>query len=553
MNINNENLVSLIKNFDEQELQVKQNNVQEKRIEHEQNIIEAYNSIIRLTKAIWSSNDKELIAELRTKLLNIYFRTKEILKTLESTVELPTTLAEEISVEQKPNSESENKTANENQDETLDELLGSKLKYNKETFQALIEEFNEWDRKITRKNASENADIVELRTKNIIDAYNNIVEFSKPIIESGDEKTKNYIKGKLETLRDDIIDDLKILKESIEVPRELTKKIKNPYSETNDDNNLKPKKDKKQNTKMENTFAYLSSISKIISNTYKGDPNGLSAFITSIELADSASTADQQGTLVKFIKTKLEGKALEALPHRVSTAKDIIEALQENIKPDDSKVVLGRLLALRAERGSLQKFQKEAEELTDQLRRAFISDGMTHKLAKRMTIDKTVEMCRLSAKTELVKSVLASTQFNEPKEVLAKLITEAGAENKEAQILNFNRTNISHRQNFRGNSRGNFNQRENYNQRNGYYNNQQFNRNGFQNQQFNRNGNFNNFRGRNQQFRGNRRGNSNGNWRQNDNRRRQHNGRVYYAENGDAPPPGAQQRIRLNQVEQDEY
>lgn len=124
---------------------------------------------------------------------------------------------------------------------------------------------------------------------------------------------------------------------------------------------------------MAESFGYLSNTSKIISNTYKGDPNGLRTFIASIELAASATTDDQQDTLVKIIKTKLEGRTLGALPSTVSTAQDIIDALERKVKPDGSTVVVGRLLALKAERGSLQKFQRDAEELADQLRRAYIN------------------------------------------------------------------------------------------------------------------------------------------------------------------------------------
>lgn len=50
-------------------------------------------------------------------------------------------------------------------------------------------------------------------------------------------------------------------------------------------------------------------------------------------------------------------------------------------------------------------------------------------------------MCRLSAKSDLVKSVLTSTHFEKPKEVLSKFITESNMENTESRILRFNRSN----------------------------------------------------------------------------------------------------------------
>lgn len=442
------------------------------------------------------------------------------------------------------------------------------MSFKEKEFYELIDEFSKKEQPILRANASQDKQIREQRKKEFIFAYNKLVKYTQPAWKSDSKEQKQTIKDLMTNIHSRLGNGLKLLESKIKVPEYLDEEVEymdemnddnapstskssdNTVTNTNTDKEdlLEERRPTKKVTMSDNIATYLSSISKIISNTFKGDPNGLKAFTASIELALTITTQAQQDVLFKFIKTKLEGKALEAIPQNASTAKDIIDALERRIKPDESKVVIGRLLALRAEKHTLQKFQTDAEALADQLRRSYISEGMTEHLAEKTTIEKTVEMCRLSARTNLVKSVLASSTFHTPKEVLAKLVTETTTESGEAQVMYFGR-NTSNRQNFRGNS----NQRENYSQRNGYYNNQQANRSGFQNQQFNRNGNFNNFRGRNKQFRGNRRGNSNGNWRQNDNRRRQHNGRVYYAENVDAPPPGAQQRIRLNQAEHDEY
>lgn len=294
-----------------------------------------------------------------------------------------------------------------------------------------------------------------------------------------------------------------------------------------DENILKTRKPSKRN-EMEEIKKYMSNLSKIIISRYDGESKGLAAFVAVIQLAETITTDAQQEISVQYIRTKLEGKALEAIPADASTAREIITALKHKIKPETSKVVLGRFLALRTERNALPKFQKEAEELANQLRRAYTSEGMTERLAETTTIDKTVEMCRLSAKSSLVKSILASTHFYDPKEVLAKLVTETTTESTEAQVMYFDRNNGANRRNFRGN--GNYRG-----------NGQNGNRNGYRNQNFNRNSNSprqqNNFRGR-----GNYRGN-NRNWRQqHDNRRRQNSNRVYFAENYDAPPSGAPQQ-----------
>lgn len=127
-------------------------------------------------------------------------------------------------------------------------------------------------------------------------------------------------------------------------PKPIINPIPPPIPEPNTDANM--------------SFEYIGNLSRVIKDQYDGDPLKLEPFITAIELANAASTAAQQETLVKFIKTKLTGKALETLPAEVQTATGIITALRNKIKPENTKVVMGRLLALRADKTSLIKFQE---------------------------------------------------------------------------------------------------------------------------------------------------------------------------------------------------
>lgn len=352
-----------------------------------------------------------------------------------------------------------------------------------------IYEYDILERMIKRKNAAKDIKTVEQRTQNIIQLYNDIITLTKPVFES---KTNNALKATLRErsiyMRDRMIQNLGILNRTdIKVPTNLTEtikyKVKEKEGEKSNDNKVSNIEisDKKEIKMATEKFQYLSSISKIVSSTYKGDPNGLNAFVTALELADSSSTEAQQETLIKFVKTKLQGKALECIPEEISNVKEIIHALKRKIKPESSKIVLGRFLSLRGERNNFTDFQKQAEELSDALNRAYISEGMSQKLAETMTIDKTVEMCRLSAKTALVKSILASTSFKEPKEVVAKLITESTMETNESQILYFNNNSQrkGHSNNFtntnryfRGNRNNNFrgNNFRGQNRFNGYNN-----------------------------------------------------------------------------------
>lgn len=254
---------------------------------------------------------------------------------------------------------------------------------------------------------------------------------------------------------------------------------------------------------MAETFEYISNISRIIRNNFDGDVNQLDAFIAAIELANAATGAvpANQLVLVNYIRTKLVDRAVDFVPPNTINATDAIAAIRAKAKGDNTQVVLGRLLALRSDKNSMQKFQESAELLAEKLRKSYISDGIPADLANKMTIEKTVEMCHLSARTPLVKSVLASAKFDQPKEVLAKFITEASVENTEVKILAFR--NNGRGGNFNNNRRSNFN-RGGYN-RGGYNNNfNNYNNNG-------QNRNNNGFRGRG---RGRGRGNNYQNYNQ---------------------------------------
>lgn len=228
-------------------------------------------------------------------------------------------------------------------------------------------------------------------------------------------------------------------------------------------------------------FEFALKINQLIKKTYSGDPNELESFLEAIELAELGATVENTPALIKCIKQKLVGKAREALPAQINSVNEIKIALKAKIKQDNVNVVLGRLLALRSDKTSMQNFQEKAEELAEKLRLAYISKGIPSDVAKQMTIEETVNMCRFSAKTQLVKSVLASKEFAEPKEVLSRFVTEITQENKEikeAQVLSFGG---GYRGNNRRRGRGNFNHNynNNYGNRNGSYDNRNYQNNNY--------------------------------------------------------------------------
>ena len=141
--------------------------------------------------------------------------------------------------------------------------------------------------------------------------------------------------------------------------------------------------------------------------------------------------------------------AREALPDNINSIDDIIKALRARIKPDNSKVIAGRIAALHVRNGNFQEFSKQVEDLADALERSLVIEGITKVKAQEIAVEQTVSVCRLNARTDLVKSILASTPFSNPKEVVAKLVVEQTNEVKEKQVLAFRYSNNANYQNDR--------------------------------------------------------------------------------------------------------
>lgn len=218
--------------------------------------------------------------------------------------------------------------------------------------------------------------------------------------------------------------------------------------------------------------------------------------------------------------TRSEGVAREAIVTEPVTVDDIVRQLKVSIKTESSKVIEGRILALRVDKSSLTKFAEQAEALADQFRRSLCVEGFSKEKAKELAVEKTVEMCRKSAKNDTVKAVIAASKFSEPKEVIAKMIIEInnikqdrpqgsythkfgrsnqnnnnGRNNHNDRTNNFHNNRSNNRENWRNNGNNN-NNNNNRNQNNGHRSNNQSgpnqNRNGQgYNNGYNRNNNSN--------------------------------------------------------------
>lgn len=267
---------------------------------------------------------------------------------------------------------------------------------------------------------------------------------------------------------------------------------------------------------------FLSLCGSQINKPYEGDPLQLASFVNTVKLLQGVQ-GDNAATLLLFVKSKLSGKALEAIDNTANTVDLLIQQLEASIKPENSKVIIGRLAALRFNQSKSQEFSKEAESLAEALQRTLILEGMTKAKACEETIEKTVELCRQTTHSDVVRSIMGAASFGSPQEVISKFIVENTKDKNEKQVLAFR--SQQQRQRVQNRGRGNF-RGNGQNQR--YQNNRNYNN------RYDNNGG--NWRGQN---RGRGRGRGRGNY--NNNYGNGNAQRVNYLENQAAPPPGAQQ------------
>lgn len=373
--------------------------------------------------------------------------------------------------------------------------------FNNNKFKELLDNLDKIIKRILQKRAlSKNLTKINEYIKLLIENYNSILDYAKTNSDDVPQNLQESIFLKINKSRQKLIKCFSKLDCKIKIPENINSfvfidenvMIKSEEDSKNSDLERQESEEdseqcvleKLQNINLEDNVeidikmatieqkkSFISMGTSIIRENYDGNPLTLQAFLDKIELIEDLTEPNLQTTFLNFVKSKLEGKAREALPDNVMSVDELKNALRGKIKPDNSKIIAGKIAALNVRNGDYTEFSKQAEELADALKRSLVIEGITKNKAHEMAIEQTITVCRLNAKSDLVKSILASSVFSDPKEVVAKLVIEQTNETKEKQVLaigqynrnrnnNFQRNSQSNRfrgnNSYRGNNRGNF-------------------------------------------------------------------------------------------------
>lgn len=375
-------------------------------------------------------------------------------------------------------------------------------------FNKLKEYFQLVTKRILKTDLTKNRDKHREYIRNLIASYNNIVSLVEPKYASFDEKSrqnfhkewkyicdkveKAYIRlGILSTIPTGLpthicVDDILSIYNSNCFQDQAYEELLHPFRhfsiEINDFERTRKYKQymmsEEEKKKAAAKKEFVRTASQQINYTYSGDPLKLDSFVNSINLLKELTEAEHEKTLVTFIISRLEGKALQCVPAGCNNIDVLIEALKKRLKPIHSKVIIGRLMALRPDRSKLTDFADEAEKLAESLERSLIFEGIPQEKSHEMTVQKSLELCLSCAKSDFLRSVLTTTDYDTPGEVLSNYVIQSKADNDHRQVLAYksNRNQNPRHNNNRGHRYNNYNNNRggrggNNNSNNGSYRN----------------------------------------------------------------------------------
>lgn len=250
------------------------------------------------------------------------------------------------------------------------------------------------------------------------------VELNKIVTNFGKSRNRPYSEKTLQEKEEKTKQLLSEAKDCVSVPTdvETVLKYKTVYLEIKQlvDNILGQIAAQRRNDTM--TFD-LKSATALVQN-FSGNYEDAEAFIEALELLNEMTPAEHKDVMVKFIKTRITGKAKQALPSNVTTVEQIIAKIKEKFSAKPSKVLLAKLKTCKQGNRKLEDFTNQLEELTRQLSKAFVAE----KLATSATADKLAENFAIDSLIDNIANpdtqiVLKSSELQTLSELTTKALT----------------------------------------------------------------------------------------------------------------------------------
>jgi hypothetical protein len=166
------------------------------------------------------------------------------------------------------------------------------------------------------------------------------------------------------------------------------------------------------------TVDFFNLASKLIPTEFDGNTDKLQSFLDALTLL-LLNVGEHETTAVAFIKTRLTGKARDLITTETSIAQ-IIELLKKGIKGESSRNITQKILNLKQLNKENTAFAADLELLANKLKKAYISEGVTHEVAETYATDTSVRALSQNATAEKSRLIMEAGSFRTIQEVVTK-------------------------------------------------------------------------------------------------------------------------------------
>lgn len=168
---------------------------------------------------------------------------------------------------------------------------------------------------------------------------------------------------------------------------------------------------------------------------YDGSAENLAAFIDSAMLLGVLTTAANKPLALKFLRTKLTGKARLGLPNEFATIAALVADIKKRCEVKTTpEVILARMKAIKEK--DTAKLCDTIDELTSNLAAMYMAQEVPSEVAQKMATKAGVETLKEKIQNHDTKLILKAGSFATIQEALQKVRENATSENS-SQVLYF--------------------------------------------------------------------------------------------------------------------
>lgn len=307
---------------------------------------------------------------------------------------------------------------------------------------------------------------------NLVTKFNEFVRITNSVWERLDDDQRNWVKDIFNKVRDKTLISFAKLGVDQKIPVDPTTELNIGFIKSEDT----------YDTMALTAIEFINLADKILPKSFDGNIGGLTSFIDAIQLL-KGSCNDNEVTALNFIKTRLTGKARLAIQDNISTLDQVIVALKQKCKGDNSQLLEAKLLSTKQLSKDAITYAKEIEDLALGLTAAYISEGVREDTAESFAKNKAIKTIITNASNEKTRFIMEAGNFQTLQDATSKFLSV------DTESISSN-TNVFYNRGYRGTNHDNrYERRRNFSR----IDNQNFNNNRSGNGHYNR---FHNNRGR---------------------------------------------------------